>query len=1131
MRLARLDLFRFGPFTDRALAFREDARLHVVYGPNEAGKTSAHAAVRNLLFGFPHQTTFDFLHRSNELLLGGEVIASDGRRLAFHRRKGTKQTLRNPDGTALPDDALAGFTGAVTEDVFARAFGLNAETLRKGALDLMAADGESGGSLMAAASGLRGLVDLRKKLESEAGQIFTPRARQRRINEIEDRRKAATDLLRQHELRAEGWKKLTSEKAALESELVELDARRKDSEARLHRLDRLKRLAPILRRIGEVEAALTDLGPLPAVASDVPRKLAGILSEWESARKAADIDARARVQAREALEAIAVEKAMLDHSSRIEDLLRRSGGIADALRDLPKVRSQGEEFAREVEAHAVSLGLPLDRLESGQPSDPLMVEIQSLARRGADLAQALERSREALRREEALLATSGEIEDPRLLQDRLAALRNLASLIDQCRKLDTEVARDSAALEEDVARLFPPITDLATLQRTPLPGEANLVPFAQGFEGLAQKAARLREQGDNAAAEQARAEARVSDLSQGSPVPSAELIAQARARRDAIWSRLRDGGPPAPQETIAFEAATREADQLADAAARDANRVAEYAAALRLRDQSRARAEAAAQQLQALQVQKDQLTQEWLSLWAPIMARPATPSEMQVWLVSARTLLQRQRTLAERLAALKGLNSDIASLQPALEKLQADCGVAGDLAPIAALAAIEERLRDHAARWERAREARSRALQHRREGEEIEIQLQAWTERWCSILTQMHLPASASREQALASVEIWKKVPPTLRQRDDRQRRVEGMEHNIEQFESDVLSLVAGIASDLESLEPRTAVERLNTRLREAMQQASRREEARKVHARCEASAQASGQLLQDLEARLASLMQQIGTAEDPHRISERFIAQRGFHDELARLRADFANAGDGQDEASLREQLSAFDPDTAEGERAVLQSQSAHLVEETRRIYAAGVEIERQLKEAELRTSAELAHQQRRNAEAELEEAAHEWAVLKTAGVLLDAALQRHRAGQQDPLMRRAADLFATLTGGSYAGLEQRPDDEGAPHLVARRTGGSLIEVPGLSEGTRDQLYLALRLAYVEDYARRAEAAPFLADDLFASFDDRRTAHGLKVLAEIGAHVQPILFTHHAHVVDLARDCVGDAMLDVITL
>ena len=149
---------------------------------------------------------------------------------------------------------------------------------------------------------------------------------------------------------------------------------------------------------------------------------------------------------------------------------------------------------------------------------------------------------------------------------------------------------------------------------------------------------------------------------------------------------------------------------------------------------------------------------------------------------------------------------------------------------------------------------------------------------------------------------------------------------------------------------------------------------------------------------------------------------------------------------------------------------------------------------------------------------------------MLLDGALKHHRASRQNPLMQRAGSLFAMLTGGAYAGIEQDYGENDDVRLVARRQGGASVQVDGLSEGTRDQFYLALRLAYVEDYASRAEAAPFLADDLFASFDEHRTEHGLRVLAEIGAHVQPILFTHHRHVVDLAQAALADAV-DIVEL
>jgi uncharacterized protein YhaN len=177
----------------------------------------------------------------------------------------------------------------------------------------------------------------------------------------------------------------------------------------------------------------------------------------------------------------------------------------------------------------------------------------------------------------------------------------------------------------------------------------------------------------------------------------------------------------------------------------------------------------------------------------------------------------------------------------------------------------------------------------------------------------------------------------------------------------------------------------------------------------------------------------------------------------------------------------------------------------------------------------AEVAEQQRRNAEAEMYQAAREWAVLKTGSVLLAAVLARHRSGRQDPLLQRASSLFATLTGGSFAGIEKSFDDE-QEHLLGRRADGGLLPIDGMSEGTRDQLYLALRLAYVEDYASRAEPAPFIGDDLFTSFDDRRTGYGLTALADLGATLQPILFTHHRHVADIARREIG-ADLDLVTL
>jgi uncharacterized protein YhaN len=89
-------------------------------------------------------------------------------------------------------------------------------------------------------------------------------------------------------------------------------------------------------------------------------------------------------------------------------------------------------------------------------------------------------------------------------------------------------------------------------------------------------------------------------------------------------------------------------------------------------------------------------------------------------------------------------------------------------------------------------------------------------------------------------------------------------------------------------------------------------------------------------------------------------------------------------------------------------------------------------------------------------------------------------------------------------------------------RPDGRLIAVSEMSTGTADQLYLALRVASIEDYLERAGALPFVADDLFINFDDERAAAGFKILAQLAEKTQVLFFTHHRHLVDIARHALG---------
>lgn len=77
------------------------------------------------------------------------------------------------------------------------------------------------------------------------------------------------------------------------------------------------------------------------------------------------------------------------------------------------------------------------------------------------------------------------------------------------------------------------------------------------------------------------------------------------------------------------------------------------------------------------------------------------------------------------------------------------------------------------------------------------------------------------------------------------------------------------------------------------------------------------------------------------------------------------------------------------------------------------------------------------------------------------------------------------------------------------------------MSDGTADQLYLALRLASLEQFLEKNEPLPFVVDDILLRFDDDRAVGTLKVLSDLSEKTQVIFFTHHDHLIRLAENSI----------
>lgn len=148
---------------------------------------------------------------------------------------------------------------------------------------------------------------------------------------------------------------------------------------------------------------------------------------------------------------------------------------------------------------------------------------------------------------------------------------------------------------------------------------------------------------------------------------------------------------------------------------------------------------------------------------------------------------------------------------------------------------------------------------------------------------------------------------------------------------------------------------------------------------------------------------------------------------------------------------------------------------------------------------------------------AAQRWQVLATCSHLLESVRKRYERQQQPETLREASQYLARLTGGHYPRV-WTPLDEDV--LYVDDAQGRRLTIEQMSRGTREQLFLGLRLALASSFSRRGVKLPLVLDDVLVNFDTERTKAAVDVLLEFAetGH-QVFVFTCHEHIARLFED------------
>lgn len=1148
MRFARLGLDRYGAFTDRALEFDPEARLVVIEGANEAGKTTALHAASDALFGIERQSRFDFLHRYKDMRLSAMLLAPDGRSLAFARVKRDRGTLLDPEtDTPLPDDALAPFVGTHDRAAFLEIFGLDQKRLRKGGEELLAGRGELAEALITAAPGLRRIAALRDAYEQEAGRVFNParRTASHLFHQAADRVKAARARMRDEALRAEEMRRLRTEaEAAAEARRQAVEEESAAArEAAWSEL--LARTAVVLRQIATEDDALSALGPLPDMPVAFVAQSRAALATLDAAQAACARAAAEEARAASAFAAVAVDEAILARAEEVEACDEQRSAIQKARDDLPKRRTEADAARAGLARIAAQLGLAdADALCARLPAPPLVARAEDLAVRMKTLevrAEALAAEREAHARETATVAAAqaglGPVEDPAPLRRRLAALDGAE---ERARAFDAAAARLGAArteLGERLRRLGPLGLDLDSLCLLPLPSvtaaEAMLRAVAEAEEAVArqqQAVAELLEQAE-------RARVRHAALDGGGTAPTEEAISAARAARDALWRRLRPlafaaRAPEAddPEAALGLDGAIAAADRIADERQRETHRLAELAQLARELADLDLRLTFARTSLAQAEARRAARLGDWQALFAPSgLVRPADARAI-AFLRDAEAIREARSVLLRQEAESGTAQDAVAFDRTAAGALRSDLGLPplgpGPLRMAELRDAVEEKERRHRDARDQARDlARLAGTREElaRRSATLEAQRTDLAAEAGEVLPRVAVRPGAPAEEVRAALGLWRQAETLTSTLATAEHRAAAIARDEADFAGRVAALAQAAGEDAAG-DALLLARRLRLRLNEAREaQAQAKVAAEELRTRTAACAEA-GEARARAEAAVDALRGRADgvAAEAFPALLERLDAAAAIAARGAEARQRLADMCRGRDTEAVRAATAGLDDAVLAGRAA--EAAAAHAP--ARALRDAAVERDAQARAAldvfTGREGAADAAQEEQNALADLAVAVESFSRNHVAARLLARAIERYREAHQSPIVSRASGAFAGLTLGRWSGIAVDYETP-APRLAALRDG-RLHAVDGLSEGTADQLFLALRVAAIEEHARRATPLPFIADDLFVTFDEARTEAGLRLLAELGALTQVIVFTHHAHVAEAARRAVGEA-------
>jgi uncharacterized protein YhaN len=1160
VQFAELSLERYGVYPRLFVAFASPG-LNVVYGPNEAGKSTCLAAISDFLFGIPNTSSHGQRFGYDAMRIGATLLLRGGERLMLRRRKGRGRTLLNENAVPTDDSVLSKPLGAMTRDRFGTLFGLDHRLLREGGEALLSAEGDIGRLILQAGGGLRAVVERIDELGEEADRLFAPRSSEKRkFYQLGEQLTAADREVRTGTLTLEAYHQAKKNFAEAEEKYRGLIENRTNIERRRSAIERACRVLPLLAQLDYIDREIGSYSDVSHLRPEFTADVRSILAAREQANRELDQSANHCETLERQIGGLMVDEVVLAAETEIDIIHEKSIHVAKERTSRPNREKELEEQKAKLLRLRDFLKLRADAdLKACLPPADLREHVRQLIAAGTSLKT--DRARLGKEVGDNQSESKSISEKQQRLEEKglnrsltidVALLKALPRLLHETEQRNSRVQEIERGINRELTRWS--FSNVAELREFQCP---DLESIEAEIERRKNIAAQIKGHEDglrNANKRLSAAQKAIERLQAAGEVPTDAAIDQARLTRKQAWVPIRSAylsddactlsSVPRPEREHTaqrLEERIENADRLADRKSAEAQRLTDLAAAEKQRDEAITEIEAETKALRQLESERAEQVECFTQAWLQAAQKESDLTRLKL-LVRQRDAVFEQ---AEQAASLREeAEARQAEVNRALESLalaESDLG----LYP-APDAGIQKRLHD----LERAANAHTEGhgewLRNAAKLEELDRQLtrargemdgfenqhSEWQETWRQAMSRIRLPLDSPTEFVEQVLNEWSEAGATLARIDIAQHRLDQFVHDEQDLTDRIGKLSPHLSFELPD-NPVAGARMLSDRFKTARDSdRERRTLARQLKDAkqdCEEKRRKADELNGSFQNLCVEANADNATSLKAitGRLSELLDKQERQAKVLGQIRA----ASDGKPLEELRTECEGLDPDRARAELKEINTDKEHLDQQIQQAYADVQTRKAELETFEAAAGINAAESRRQSAVAQMRAVIERYLEVKLAQELLKQAIDGLRQERQDPLISRASELFRLATRGSFTGIATDVDDHGNPVVVGKRTGGEQVQVNLMSDGARDQLFLAFRLASIEHYCAVAEPLPFIADDLLVHFDDDRSAETLALLAMFGRITQVLLFTHHRSVRDAAASLATQGSARIVDL